>query len=272
MLRSLVGSEMCIRDRMFRTMMAWRKSADIDAIRNDIVNRNLCQRTLPGYQEFTEAFPVRFFFGQDKEGNPVCRDMLGQFNPKECSLSEDNLQRFWIYHLEFRMLLLDRLSREHNRMMLVYEIKDLEGVGLGQLWSCKPVLQKLAKINTTYYVETTRRVAVINLPGIFQALYTAAKPFIPERSKAKIKIIDESDQNEIVISEDMCLDSFHATEPVFDARPTPPVVIPAGTFKTPPGTPPHVKCNRTDLDVNEFRKAMVDLGIVYAEDLESRYQ
>eukprot|EP00656_Telonema_subtile_P051681 TRINITY_DN7014_c0_g2_i1.p1 TRINITY_DN7014_c0_g2~~TRINITY_DN7014_c0_g2_i1.p1 ORF type:complete len:302 (-),score=53.24 TRINITY_DN7014_c0_g2_i1:34-939(-) len=247
---------------MFRRMIVWRREEGIDQIRNDIVKRNLEQRDLPGYDGFVEFYPVRFFFGQDFEGNPICRDQLGDFAPKSSKLGEEEVMRFWIYHLEFRMLLLDRLSREQGKLVLVYEIKDLKGVSMGSLWACKPLLSRLAKINTSYYVETTRRVAVFNLPGIFSMLYTAAKPFIPERSLAKIKIIDDESRIEEDMSHDMTMEAFNAEAPLFDARPKLPVVLAEGAFGTPPSTPPHVELHRCEVDPQDLRDALLDLGII----------
>ena len=38
-------------------------------------------------------------------------------------ISIDDLVTFFIYALEMRMILLDRLSRQHGRLVFVYEIK-----------------------------------------------------------------------------------------------------------------------------------------------------
>ena len=96
---------------------------------------------------------------------------------------------------------------------------------MGQLYSAKDLLTRLASINTSYYVETTRRVAAINLPWIFNTLYGLAKPFIPQRSLAKIKvrhlarlhclnlrcqIITNAKDIDAQMSEDMELISFNA--------------------------------------------------------------
>jgi len=250
---------------MVRKMLKWRAENSIDAIRDDIVKNNMAQSDLPGYKEFTSYLPIKPFWGVDKEGNPVCRDTLGSFDPEgaDRALGEAGITKFWLYLLEFRMILLDRLSREQRKMILVYEIKDLDRVTIGMMWSCKPLITRLAKYATEYYVETTRRVAVINLPGIFSMLYTAAKPFIPARSLAKIKVVDDDDQAaiEAKMSTDMTIDNFNATEPSFDARPRPPIELAEGEFATPPETPPELD-DMTSIDPAEFRKALLQLGVI----------
>ena len=85
---------------MFRKMMTWRAAEGIDAVREEIVQQNLSMSELPGYESFVRYLPIRFYFALDYEGNPVCRDMLGQFDAAGAisEIGEEGLTRFWIYH------------------------------------------------------------------------------------------------------------------------------------------------------------------------------
>lgn len=252
---------------MFRRMMTWRVEENIDAIHDDIVAQKLEPTQLPGYQKFVRYLPIRFYLAQDFEGNPICRDMLGGYDIKGAlaDMGEPAIRKFWIYHQEYRMLLLDKLSREQNRMVLVYEIKDLLDVSMGQLYSAKDLLTRLASINTSYYVETTRRVAAINLPWVFNTLYGLAKPFIPQRSLAKIKIVTNAKDIDAQMSEDMELSSFNTKVATFDLKPVAAKELAEGEFATPDE---QIETDKCEIDPQELYNALVALSIV-TKDLDS---
>jgi len=246
---------------MFRRMMEWRAEENIDDIHDDIVSNNLGPTQLPGYQKFSRYMPIRYYLAQDLEGNPICRDMLGSYDIKACvaDMGEKAIFKFWIYHNEYRMLLLDKLSQEQRRMVLVYEIKDLTDVTLGLLYSSKDLMTRLAKINTSYYVETTRRVAAINLPWIFNTLFTFVKPFIPQRSLAKVKIINDAKKTEQLMCEDMDLEAFTTLQPTFDLKPVVQKQLAEGDFGTPEEA---VEIEKYEIDRKELYDALVSLKIV----------
>ena len=72
---------------------------------------------------------------------------------------------------------------------------------------------------------------------------------------------DDSDAIEARILEDMTAQNFHATDATFDARPKPPVELAEGEFGTPPQTPPEID-DLTMIDPAEFRKALIELGVI----------
>lgn len=53
----------------------------------------------------------------------ACNAALWQYVELLQEISIDDLVTFFIYALEMRMILLDRLSRQHGRLVFVYEIK-----------------------------------------------------------------------------------------------------------------------------------------------------
>ena len=151
---------------------------------------------------------------------------------------------------------------------------------MGQLYSAKDLLTRLASINTSYYVETTRRVAAINLPWVFNTLYGLAKPFIPQRSLAKIKvrhlaclhclnlrcqIVTNAKDIDAQMSEDMELSSFNTKVATFDLKPVAAKELAEGEFATPDE---QIETDKCEIDPQELYNALVALSIV-TKDLDS---
>lgn len=68
-------------------------------------------------------------------------------------------------------------------------------------------------------METTRRVAIINLPWGFGTIWSVAKPLIPERTLSKINIVTDRSENQKQLSADLPIESIEPSEPMFDIRP-----------------------------------------------------
>jgi len=91
----------------------------------------------------------------------------------------------------------------------------------------------MSKITSDFYVETTRRVAIINLPWGFGTIYSVAEPLIPERTRAKINMVTNRDETMKQLGQDLPVESISPEGPLFDIRP---VVL--SIQKSPPKGPP----------------------------------
>ena len=102
-------------------MLHWRVESGVDDIRDDIVSKNMTVKDFPYYDTIVEFWKVKLYAAYDKEGNPVCWDYMGEMDPAQLltELTEDQVVHFYTYNMEYRQLLLHRLSVEQGRLVQV---------------------------------------------------------------------------------------------------------------------------------------------------------
>lgn len=157
-------------------------------------------KDFPNFSLITQYWKVKLYEAFDKEGNPVCWDYMGEMDPAQLltELTEDDLEHFHLYHMEYRFLLIDKLSWEQKRLVQIYDIRNLDNLGLSILRPCNlSLMKRLAAITSNNYCESVRRVAVTHTPWIFSKLWSYVKEYIPERTQAKIKIIKAGKEDQI---------------------------------------------------------------------------
>lgn len=177
----------------FEAMLLWRRRLGVDKIRQQIVAGDLKPCDHPLYSTVMKYWRVQLFQDTDCEGNPVIWDTVGSFDGAALltELTEQQVVEFHLFLLEWKMLLLERLSRATGRLAQAYEVKDMNGVGLGLLRPCNLSLFKaIADATTGNYVESTRRVSILNAGWFFGQLWKAVEGWIPERTKQKIRNLD----------------------------------------------------------------------------------
>jgi hypothetical protein len=228
LLRFLKGFQYNVQEvaEVIRTSLQWRVENKVDEIRNHIVDGNLSIEDIPNWAVLSQYWRLQMFRSQDREGNPIVYDPLGSLKVHDLldQVSKEDILLTFTYLMEYRMLLLDRMSRQARRLVFVYEIKDIAGLG-SHVRHAMDVVKAIGHLTASNYVETVRRVSVINTPFVFKALYGLVNPLIPERTVHKIRILGAGGTE---LAEDI---EQHAIDPdhrLFDARPNPkPMVRPA---------------------------------------------
>jgi len=194
LLRFLIAnkSDVSASAEKFRAMLAWRQSNGVDAMRRRIVEDGLTPQDFPHAETVRKYWNMRLFEFYDEEGNPVCWDTMGDISGMVTELTEDEIKLYMIYFYEWRLLFLHNASVQQNALVGSYEVKDLADVGLSALSPTNlSLLQMIASISSNNYVETTRCVALLNCGWAFSAVWSAVSYIIPERTLAKISIIND---------------------------------------------------------------------------------
>ena len=75
--------------------------------------------------------------------------------------------------------------RQNVRAVIII---DLAGVSLSHLWY-KSLISKLSHIGLSYYPEVSRRIYMVNVPGVFQVVWSAVSVILPQRVKDKVKVL-----------------------------------------------------------------------------------
>lgn len=202
-----------------RNSLKWRAENNVDKVRNDIVDNNLSIEAIPNYSAVSEFWHLQMFRSKDKEGNPIVYDPLGALKVDAMlkQTTKEDVVQFFMYLMEYRMLLLDRLSRQAGRLLFVYEIKDIAGLG-SHVRHAMDIVKAIGQMTAQNYVETVRRVSVINTPFVFKALYGLVKPLIPERTVHKIRILGSGTDE---LEQDIDTHSIDPDHRLFDPRPIP---------------------------------------------------
>lgn len=252
LLRYLKGFKYNVADtaEVIRTSLQWRADNNVDKVRNEIVDNNLTIEDLPNFHTFSHYWHVQMFRSQDKEGNPIIYDPLGALNVPDLleKLTKEQVVTFFMYLMEYRMIMLDRMSRQAGHLVFVYEIKDIAGLDM-KVRHAMDIVSAIGKMTASNYVETVRRVSIINTPFVFKALYALVTPLIPARTVHKIRILGAGTDE---LKEDIDADAIDPAQRIFDPRPFP---------KPPPKPPTGMGADSSDAErepiVNDQRSKSV---------------
>ena len=98
--------------KAFEETLCWREDNNIDAILDHIVRENLSPATAPRGEMILRLLPQVpcSFHLTDKKGNPLSIEYYG-FDPSNVmAISQDDYMRWFLYCMEYKMLVLDILS------------------------------------------------------------------------------------------------------------------------------------------------------------------
>jgi len=182
---------------MYRKMLAWRVAKNVNAIREDIVSRNLQPQDFPHYGRVARYCPSDMTYGVDIEGRPLQIELVGRANPKkmQSSFSEEEWIRYTIYCTEYNSIMLNKLSKEQNTLVKITIIYDLNGAGKGHMSKqALDILRSGIKITGENYPESMQACFIVNAPTIFSLAWKLIKPMLAERTVKKIKILGASFQ------------------------------------------------------------------------------
>eukprot|EP00455_Lapot_gusevi_P014478 TRINITY_DN1722_c0_g1_i13.p1 TRINITY_DN1722_c0_g1~~TRINITY_DN1722_c0_g1_i13.p1 ORF type:complete len:280 (-),score=76.31 TRINITY_DN1722_c0_g1_i13:140-979(-) len=108
------------------------------------------------------------------------------------------LIQYHLYHMEYKYRLVNRLSREQNRLVCSTKLMDLHGLGMKHLKSsCINMLKAIIKVSQDNYPEMLNKLIVVNVPWFFNVAWKIVKPWLNERTLAKIIILGTNYQEEL---------------------------------------------------------------------------
>lgn len=179
----------------YRKYVEYRKDNDIDRLRQKIVNHDYqYPNEWEEYQPIRDRMEkgMRACYGKDHYGNIVTVTEIGEMDVK--SIIKDKLEELYIeynhaleewYHLE-----LHKLSEEGKRLVGRQDVINVMSVGMFQFdIACYKVLEK-ATLGGTQYPESSVRITSVGNGWIAIKMWlNIISPFIPARTKMKIRAV-----------------------------------------------------------------------------------
>jgi hypothetical protein len=128
------------------------------------------------------------------EGELVSTESTGYIKIRSLikGLNRQDILRFWCCWMEWTQIKLTQLSKKHNRISRMVQIKDLAGLNLYQV-SSKPAMGHFKQVNRMLhdmYPDTLNTLIMINTPKIFSAIWKMFKPLLPKKTQGKIKMVE----------------------------------------------------------------------------------
>uniref|UniRef100_A0A7S2V3E4 CRAL-TRIO domain-containing protein n=1 Tax=Fibrocapsa japonica TaxID=94617 RepID=A0A7S2V3E4_9STRA len=195
-----------------RNMLKWREEFGVDEIREDIVkNRRWHPRQFPkGEQVLPVAKGILAAQGlQDCKGQPVSIEAY-DFSPQDMlqHLDVDEVVRFHLYCMEYKMVLLEHLSNEleadkarrglcredgWGEVLQVFIIRDLGGFNTEHLGPVgRDTSSRIVQVSQANYPNVMYCCCLINTPFLFRAFWKLIKPLLPTHTTRKIHFYGKS--------------------------------------------------------------------------------
>ncbi|KAL5011206.1 hypothetical protein ScPMuIL_011711 [Solemya velum] len=221
---------------MLRNHINWRRQYDVDTVLDDYV-----------VPEVLQKYYFDCLFGVDKTGAPVRIERLGPIDLRGLLRSATKKEI-----IKTRIAYIDGTQIEKISI-----ICDLEGFGMNHLW--KPGMDLVMELNSLYeknYPERVKNIYLINAPKVFPIIFKVAKPFMPEETKKKMKVLGPDYQE--TLQKDIAADQL----PKFLG----------GTCVDPDGDPycPSKICPGGKVPVEYYRTADVEKAENYKETTVNR--
>jgi hypothetical protein len=157
---------------MWKNWYQWRQTYQVDNIQESDIATEL-------------KSGKAFWFGFDKEKRPCLIIKVRRHIPKACPIEET--LKFCVYCIEQGIKLMEQAGS--TKMVVIW---DREGFTRKNFDSSMfGLLKKLIGILQDFYAERLAVMYVLHSNWFFKSLFAAVKPFLAEKSKQKVKIIDK---------------------------------------------------------------------------------
>jgi len=144
-----------------------------------------------------EQFPS-YWLSTDKLGNPVYVECPGicSMNNLLQIITMDELISMYIKNCEYMFTYLYPKLSIQKKLIQTLTIIDLKGVSIGNINNIfYTYLKNIICIGNNYYPETIYKMFIINVPFMFQSVWSIIKIFIPKRTQNKIHILSRGQEN-----------------------------------------------------------------------------
>ncbi|CAL8091586.1 unnamed protein product [Calicophoron daubneyi] len=169
-------------EKMLRDHINWRNEYKVDSILSWHKKNPIIEKYLPFG-----------FFGEDKEGNPIYWGLVGRMDPKTFwkAVNRSDFMQHGVYHLEYAIkVLFPEISRRTGRRIdHICLLLDMTGMGLKHMSSISlSVASEYLQMLEGNYPEFLASCFVINVPRVFNAMYTFLKPLLGPSTQAKVHV------------------------------------------------------------------------------------
>jgi len=179
--------------------LLWRKDNKIDELKEKAIKLEPDQ--FPHYEKMMRVNPQNLHHSEDKLGQPVAIAHLGRSDPGllQKTVSEEALREFTIYQLEYKRVLIQRLSHEKGYLYRTVRIVDLSGLGSKHLNpKALRAVRSILGLVQEHYPEMVCNVFYVNAPWVFSSLWGMIKPWINAATLEKIQILG-ADAKEVML-------------------------------------------------------------------------
>merc|ERR1719373_531409 len=187
----------------------WSRKNNIPAVHEAAVG--LGWERLPHLEVVQRIVPMFPCGGVARDGSPFSFYRFGMASisgAKKHNNAED-IEKIRVFSRHSNELGADMIykgTQSTGRLMGIYQIIDLSGIGMKHIWNknllqtmLKPIIEEASK----WYPETTIRTFLVNAPMMFRALWTLVKLWLDERQIYKCKVCSGvPDELKEIIGED----------------------------------------------------------------------
>eukprot|EP01038_Epipyxis_sp_PR26KG_P013277 gene13277-17790_t len=213
----------------YRDFLNWRKTHNVDAIREAIVHGGLnTPLKFPKGDIIIEIAPqiIVSSTALDRKGRPLCVETF-DFQPAELlrHITIDDYLIFLIHALEYRTIIIEQMSHEcemqylnenpdeskrkdgYGVILMDYTIRDFKGITFAHMGQDgRSIVKAALDIGLPNYPEYLGKCSMINVPWIFNAMWFFIKGLLDEFTLAKISLTGSSYMAEL--QEDISIENI----------------------------------------------------------------
>ncbi|KAH8741139.1 hypothetical protein FG386_001266 [Cryptosporidium ryanae] len=192
----------------FSKHIKWRKEFNIDTVVRPFVITNMLPNNniemAPLHNTITRYYPCNLLLREstgekkplkDRSGNIICIERFGLLDETRLlgAVKVDELLLWYSYHMEYRSILLDKLSLESKSFVRATCIMDLYGLTVSQVHSSHiiTILRRMIQLASDNYPEGMSYVIFVNAPKFFSIVWNSFKSLLAARTVEKILVLDE---------------------------------------------------------------------------------
>ncbi|KAL7067960.1 CRAL/TRIO domain-containing protein [Cryptosporidium serpentis] len=192
----------------FSKHINWRKEYNMDSvirpyvITNMIPNNNI--EMAPLHNIIVKYYPCNLLLREndlkktplfDLFGNVICIERFGLLDETRLlgAVKVEELLLWYAYHMEYRCILLDKLSYENKNLVRATCIVDLYGLSISQVHSSHmiSILRRMIQLTSDNYPEGMSYVIFVNAPRFFSVVWNSFKVLLAARTVEKIIVLDD---------------------------------------------------------------------------------
>ncbi|KAI0754940.1 CRAL-TRIO domain-containing protein [Daedaleopsis nitida] len=175
---------------MWKNCQQWRST--VEGVGIDELYRQIDPFDYPERDHVFDCWPL-YFHKTDKEGHPLNFHHFGGINLDKLQ-KKMTLERFWqtvVVNCEAlpREVLPAASEAAGKRVLGTFVVADLSGFGISQFWQMKDFARSSFQVSQDYFPETVARLAIVNAPRGFSAIWNVMKPWIAKETAAKVTIM-----------------------------------------------------------------------------------
>lgn len=175
---------------MWKNCQHWRST--VEKVGIDELYRQIDPFDYPERDHVFNCWPL-YFHKTDKEGHPINIHHFGGINLDKLQ-KKMTLERFWqtvVVNCEAlpREVLPAASEAAGKRVLGTFVVVDLSGFGISQFWQMKDFARSSFQVSQDYFPETVARLAIVNAPRGFSAIWNVMKPWIAKETAAKVNIM-----------------------------------------------------------------------------------